>query len=407
MLTRVVLFGLRALTYGLSRSDGRDTFVLMAPSIEGSRGDAAMMEVLLSNLRRKFDGRVVLLCYRRSERYQEFVDRFRVEVRSLEEFARQPLELRALLRRTHTFRFIGADIVDGFYSVRTTLLRLAVAQTFAHAGGDARMISFSFSASPTQNVCEMWRQLPSSLGLLVRDPESQRRLERLLGRSLPRAADLAFLLEPDPAGVEDVVARIEGERARGQVVVGVGVNALLLDASGRRALGAILSQLAAENPRLSLWLVAHDFRANSSDLDAARDAASNVAAEVASRVSLIDRAYGPRQIKAIAGHLDAVVSGRMHFSIAALSQGVPAFCMRYQGKVEGLLELVGLGSEIDNVSVPSEAVNRDWKGVAERVRLFLDRRAELGARISRELEGVKQQSALNLQFSRLEGGPPS
>src|SRR3954465_292222 len=99
MLIRMVPFGLRAFTYGLSRNVSRDTFVLMAPSVEGSRGDAAMMEVLLGNLRRTFEGRVVLLCYRRGERYQEFVDRFAVEVRCLEQFARQPLELRELLRR--------------------------------------------------------------------------------------------------------------------------------------------------------------------------------------------------------------------------------------------------------------------------------------------------------------------
>jgi polysaccharide pyruvyl transferase WcaK-like protein len=403
----MVPFGLRAFTYGLSQNISRDTFVLMAPSVEGSRGDAAMMEVLLGNLRRTFDGRVVLLCYRRGERYQEFVDRFGVEVRCLEHFARHPLLFRHLLRRTHTFRFIGADIVDGFYSARTTLLRLVVAQAFAHAGCEARMISFSFSATPAENVSEMWRRLPSSLGLLVRDPESQRRLERLLGRTLSRAADLAFLLEPDEKGVEHEIQRIDAERARGQIVVGVGVNALLLDAAGRRALGAILSQLCAENPFLSLVLVAHDFRTNSSDLDAARDTAKNVAPEVAGRISLIDTPYGPRQLKAIASHLDAVFSGRMHFSIAALSQGIPAFCMRYQGKVEGLLELVGLADEIENVSVASEAVSSDWKGVAERVRAFIERRKDLGVRISRELAGVRQLSGLNLQFSRLDGGRTS
>lgn len=46
--------------------------------------------------------------------------------------------------------------------------------------------------------------------------------------------------------------------------------------------------------------------------------------------------------------LDAVVTGRMHLAIACLGQSVPAACISYQDKVEGLYQLLGLeGLAID------------------------------------------------------------
>jgi polysaccharide pyruvyl transferase WcaK-like protein len=358
--------------------------------------------VLLADLRRRYSGRCVLLCYRRSESHADLVRQFGVELESLEGLARQPWRMRQLLNRTHTYRLIGADIVDGFYSPYTTLLRLSAAQTFAYAGCDTRIVSFSFCATPAASVAELWRRLPTSLGLLVRDPESERRLSALLGRKVQQAADLAFLLESDDAEAEEQLGWIAEQRARGQTVVGIGVNALLVDAGGRRALARVLSSLATRDPRLSLLLVAHDFRTKSSDLDAALDTLSHLPPELQHRLSVVRREHGPRQLKAIAQRLDAVVSGRMHFSIAALSQGVPAFCFRYQGKVEGLLELVGFANEIETVSVDSGTLEPQWELVAERIHAFLERRSEFAQRISARLERLKALSALNLHYPRLD-----
>lgn len=399
--TRLAGLGPRALAFGLPRSFEPDTFVLMAPSVEGSRGDAAMMEVLLADLRRKFDGRAVLLCYKRSERHADLVQNYRVEVECLEHLARHPLQLRQLLQRTHTFRLIGADIVDGFYSPLTTGLRLSTAQTFAHAGCDAKIISFSFCATPAPSIARLWQQLPESVGLLTRDPESKRRLSALLGREVAQAADLAFLLEPDTEGIDEQVRWIAAQRERGHTVVGIGVNSLLLNAGGQRALAQVVTRLLQQQPQLSLLFVAHDFRAKSSDLDTARGTMSYIPPKVLERVGVVAQEHGPRQLKAIALRLDAVVSGRMHFSIAALSQGVPAFCFRYQGKVEGLLELVGFGTEIEQLSIDSGSLEPHWEIVADRINAFLDRRTELAQRISAKLEHLKQLSALNLAHPRL------
>ena len=46
--------------------------------------------------------------------------------------------------------------------------------------------------------------------------------------------------------------------------------------------------------------------------------------------------------KAVVGACDGLVAGRMHISIAALSQGVPVLGLAYQGKFEGLWRHCGL-----------------------------------------------------------------
>jgi polysaccharide pyruvyl transferase WcaK-like protein len=401
MLTTLAALGLRALTLGLS-GGRRDTFVLMAPSVEGSRGDAAMMEVLLRDLHERYHGRVVILCYRRTERYADFVRDFGAEVRCLETLIRHPVSLRQLLHRTHTFRFIGADIVDGFYSPLTTMLRLSVAQAFAYAESDAEIVSFSFSSASSASVSRIWKQLPLSLGLMVRDPQSKRRLAALLGRDVAQSTDLAFLLQPDDKGIDEQLGWIAAERGRGRTLIGIGANALLLDPGRRRALGAVITHLARHDERLSFLFVAHDLRATSNDLRAAEDVARQIAPELSPRIKIVSQPYGPRQLKAIAGRLDAVVSGRMHFAIAALSQGVPAFCLRYNGKVEGLLELVGLGSDIDSVSVEGDALSESWEQVADSIGRFLERREELAARVATRLAELKTLCAMTLRYPRLE-----
>jgi len=407
MLTKLAVLGVRALTLGLSGAGQRDTFVLMSPSVEGSRGDAAMMEVLLEDLHERYRGRLVILCYRRNERYADFVRAFGPEVSCLETLLFHPVRFRQLIRRTHTFRFIGADIADGFYNPLTTLLRLSVAQAFACAESDARIVSFSFSSASTASVSQMWKQMPLSLGLTVRDPQSKRRLAALLGRDVAQTADLAFLLQGKERGIDEPLAWVAAERARGHILVGIGVNVLLLDAAGRRALGAVVERLACRDERLSFLLVAHDVRTRSNDLLAAEDVARHIAPELSPRVRIVRQPYGPRQLKALAGRLDAVVSGRMHFAIAALSQGVPAFCFRYNGKVEGLLELVGLGDDIDGVSVESGAVAESPERVADSIGRFLERREELAVRVASRLDGVKTLSAMTLSYPRLEVVEPA
>jgi polysaccharide pyruvyl transferase WcaK-like protein len=407
ILAKLAALVVRALTIGLSGGRQRDTFVLMAPSVEGSRGDAAMMEVLLRDLHERYHGRVVILCYRRTERYADFVREYGAEVSCLEALMLHPVSLRRLLHRTHTFRFIGADIVDGFYSPLTTILRLSVAQAFARAGSDARIVSFSFSSASTASVSHTWKQLPLSLGLTVRDPQSRRRLAALLGRDVAQTADLAFLLQRDERGIDEAAGWVAAERGRGQTLIGIGVNALLLDAAGRRALGAVVTHLALHDERLSFLLVAHDVRTRSSDLLAAEDTARHIAPGLAPRIEILRQPYGPRQLKAIAGRLDAVVSGRMHFAIAALSQGVPAFCFQYNGKVEGLLELVGLGDDVDDVSVASDALGESWERVADGIGRFLGRREELAARVAGRLQAVTTLAAATLSYPRLEAVEPA
>jgi polysaccharide pyruvyl transferase WcaK-like protein len=63
------------------------------------------------------------------------------------------------------------------------------------------------------------------------------------------------------------------------------------------------------------------------------------------RLHMVDGLLDAWDAKAIAGAVDLVLTGRMHFAIAALGQGTPPVSVVYQGKFEGLMQHFGLEAE--------------------------------------------------------------
>ncbi len=69
-----------------------------------------------------------------------------------------------------------------------------------------------------------------------------------------------------------------------------------------------------------------------------------------------------RVLKGLMGEFDAVVSGRMHLSIASLGMGVPVFALDYNDKAAGLLAHFGLDTrhvaEVPEIRDPGRLVAR-------------------------------------------------
>ena len=78
------------------------------------------------------------------------------------------------------------------------------------------------------------------------------------------------------------------------------------------------------------------------DLEVLREFRSILEPELQASTRLIEEKCSARQVKAISGHCDLILSGRMHLAIASLGQGVPVVCLTYQDKFEGLMEHFGL-----------------------------------------------------------------
>lgn len=268
------------------------------------------------------------------------------------------LGLGGLLGRRRSLYVMGADVIDGAYGLHNSGLAARSASLAVAAGCGATILGCSCRAEPAPGAMAQLRAMPESVRLCARDPVSRERFERHTGRPVEQVADVAFLLTPDPSHptAEGVRAWADGQRSAGRRVLAVNVNPQGFEKKGglsegvaeplRAAHAETLARLLRERPGLSVLLVPHDTREPFGDEHAAGFLHGVLAPEFGERVRLVKLPLRADVIKAIAGCADAVLAGRMHFTIAALGMGVPTACVTYVGKFDGLFELVGLPREL-------------------------------------------------------------
>lgn len=84
----------------------------------------------------------------------------------------------------------------------------------------------------------------------------------------------------------------------------------------------------------------------------------------------------------------------MHLAIAALGKGVPAICIAYQGKFEGLYQHFGL-SAADLLS-PSSFLTQD--GIKSALIEFIDQSDEIRENVGKRLPEILAMSKRNFQL---------
>lgn len=389
--------------------------LILAPVTVGSLGDEAMVQASARHLRQRGFTRVTLACRGAGEPWpaggdiDAVLDLGRDEPagfprRQWRELAVQARFLAACRDHSH-FYVLGADMMDGFYSPRETLLKLALAERAAQAGLAASIIGFSFNPQPAPAVVRRFRRLSPRVRLGARDPISQSRLATAAARPVAGTADVAFLLDADPQapGVASAREWIASQRARGRLVVGVSANYQTASAGRGDPLESLIGAYAqaiatiVDHPlAASVLLLAHDRRLMDGvidDFSLAERVWERLPATARRHAVVVDRACGARAIKAIVADLDVVVAGRMHLVIASLGQGVPAAAITYQGKFEGLYSLF----ELDGLTLAPAQV-RDGEALASLVTHLAARREEIRAQLAAHLGRVRELAARNFDL---------
>ncbi len=105
-------------------------------------------------------------------------------------------------------------------------------------------------------------------------------------------------------------------------------------------------------------------------------------------------------IKAVLAAVDLVVTGRLHVAILAMGAGRPALSFGYQGKFEGLYQLLGLADA--GLLLPPSRLIEDLDGVVATVRRQLGVADELSAHLAMALPAVRQLALAN--FAELAPG---
>lgn len=391
------------------------TYVVLAPSSLGNIGDEAMLTSTVRALRARGVERIVMLSMSLEDRF-DAIDPH-LDVVPLPHLLRPtgwgPAldRLDAVLRRSTHFVVIGADILDGGYFVSSSVRRLRLAELAARAGLHTALIGFSFKGDGDPAPRAALAAVSPHAVLCPRDPASYERVRGFVSGPAHLGADLAFMLQPATelgAAAQVAMDWIEAERAAGRTVLGYNANPLgagmALGATGSDAvpeldaeaalLAQALERLLAKPEPVSFLFVAHDYRKHNNDVRFLRAVHAALSPAAQARVHLALADLRAPEVKALCQHLDFVVSGRMHFGIAALGAGTPCMFLDYMGKVQGLLGHFGmpeLGFTMTDVADPT--------AFADLIARELAARDTHRARIAAALPRIKALSALNIDLA--------
>jgi polysaccharide pyruvyl transferase WcaK-like protein len=101
------------------------------------------------------------------------------------------------------------------------------------------------------------------------------------------------------------------------------------------------------------------------------------------RLGLLSGTYDQSELKYVIGLCDFFVGSRMHACIAAVSQGVPAVSVAYSDKFVGVMETIGMGSNVADARYLSE---QEMLPVIERA---FDRRFEIRRELLQSMPKVR------------------
>lgn len=226
---------------------------------------------------------------------------------------------------------IGADIMDGGYSSRESLLRLDILAVGASRGARCAVTGFSWNGHADRRIVRALRSIAPAVRLVARDPHSVTRLNED-GINVVRGSDLAFTLgsESDEAHFDDWRSQTSAD------YVVLNVSGLLasphLLAEAQLVLDGLLSR------KLRVVVLPHVIRGGDDDLSASIKMLAD-RRDDSTQVYLVDRLLTPAQVRGVVGGAQLVISGRMHLAILALTTNTEPVVFSSQGKVSGLLQL--------------------------------------------------------------------
>lgn len=368
--------------------------VLVAAPGSGNIGDQAMLEAFIANTGGEITVALATESALRLDRSSR-VDAIVLSKSTELGFGhlRSMFTLGRLLRNAASFTLTGADIMDGGYSERASLARWTMVNAAVRAGVPTTVLGFSWNGRAPKTVLGFARKAGASgARLCSRDPVSFRRMVDQQIPGVIHSADSVFMLD----SISDRFPEAEAIRnlaAKDQPLAIVNLSALV----GRSLdIVAEMQDTVLHLFRLnySVVLLPHVNRGDRGDIYFARELAKRLASD---NLVLVDRLLSPSNVRWITSLADVVITGRMHLSIMALSQGVPSMVIATQGKVEGLAEMF----KMPDLLVPAEA----GLGQVIASRLDRDNLSTLRNAIAVELPFVIQRASSN--FSHGESLKPT
>ena len=291
---------------------------------------------------------------------------------------------------------LGADVVDGSYSVLYADKMLLTLDIGARMGLLSAVLGCSFTKRPSWFQHWIWSRLDDRIQFNLRDEVSLERFSAYTQRTGKLVADVAFLLEPsspDSAAVDWTKA----QRQAGRTILGFNLHPSLLNNLGIdepeafiRSLGAMLAEIAMIEQ--AAWLlIVHDRRGDNGDGVLLGPLSQDLDRQIGDRVHYLDGTGSSDSIKGLLGHLDGLVSGRMHLAIGGMGMGVPVLAIVYQGKFEGLYRHFRLPHDL----LVDPIYLKDPQVIRKAILAFNGRRTEISEQIAVQLPIVRELASRN------------
>ena len=289
-----------------------------------------------------------------------------------------------------SFSLIGADTLDGNYSLFESLAKIRLTATFEKLNIPTKIFGFSWSDKWNSTALAAIKRLKGT-NLLVRDPLSHQRLKDENVGNITLVADLAFTL-PESSAVAsqevECIALLEDLNGRNFVVVNM---------SGLWAIGDITFDAFYEFTQqlldrdLTVVLLAHVTGKKDSDLISLK----RLFAKLDSPNVYLYSPNTPAAVTSVVSKATAVITCRMHLAVAALRFSVPVLCLATNGKVEGLFKSFGIPEfaiEVSNVSSQS---------LKEKFDILCQDSHEIRNRISTALPSIQARAWKNFEAEKL------
>ena len=245
------------------------------------------------------------------------------------------------------------------------------------------------------------RVLHKAAVIYSRDKEGVQEVRDLIGPVAPvrLCPDVAFVL--DPARPQTFqVRQLEALRAAGAQVLGLNISGLLYHGgySNDNMFGLACDYPAVITDILKIFCAMPGWRVllvphvlPSSDLAveddqiAAEKAFAGLPEELRGRVMLLERGLDQNETKYCIGLCDFFIGARMHATIAALSQAVPAIGLAYSRKFAGVFAIAGVADCV---------LDLRWMGTEEvmrKTKLLFDRRKTISEVLNATIPPLQAQ----------------
>jgi polysaccharide pyruvyl transferase WcaK-like protein len=384
-----------------TRALRRGCIVCAAPVPEQNRGDQALLDVAIEQVRKRGCTPIVV-CTTSNLPVESFTQDAGLQIRS--EFfhvfvtgraRRERLAFLSFASRFQDLLVIGADVLDGGYGAERSESTLHAIGMANRAGLRTRVLGFSVNAALPESVRQRVLSLGGRTRLFARDPATYRRVKSAGISGAEASADLAFLLEPaDESAVDEETLRFVA--AAGGRVFGLNLTSVVLGAYGmeceRLAIVAEACRRLIVEDGWRILLIPHDQHSEPTGVEYLADFQKRFDAGSAPFTRLVAPLPHARVLKRIAGMCAHVFTCRLHLGIATLGMGRPMTGFPYQGKFEGQFELFGLSPEglVDAAHFPASGDQ-----MLALMRRRLKQSDDLAVQVQRRLPDVLALAARN------------